>query len=154
MNPWNLYESIVAIDQDTVRVVAFRAALSELGCASGWTKCRPLEAPTTTDPQTDGPLAESWFRLIVEAAPNAMLIVDRQRHITLVNHGTEAMFGYDRDELIGRAVEVRLCFETYRHGQRLVGHHSKREQLGVRPWLLPEPRVELGPAEVIVRRAS
>lgn len=57
-------------------------------------------------------------------------------------------------ERIGRGIEVRLCFESYRHGQHLVGHHSTREQLGVRPWLLPEPRVELGPGEVIVRRAS
>lgn len=57
-------------------------------------------------------------------------------------------------ERIGRGVEVRLCFESYRHGQRLVGYQSTREQLGVRPWLLPDPRVELGPGEVIVRRAS
>jgi hypothetical protein len=57
-------------------------------------------------------------------------------------------------ERMGRGVEVRLCFEIYRHGQRLVGYDSTREQLGVRPWLLPEPRAELGPGEVIVRRAS
>lgn len=57
-------------------------------------------------------------------------------------------------ERAGRAVEVRLCFERYRHGQRLVAHHGMRPQLGVRPWLLPEPRAELGPGEVIVRRAS
>jgi hypothetical protein len=36
------------------------------------------------------PQAESWFRLIVEAAPNAMLIVDRARSIGLVNRGAEA----------------------------------------------------------------
>jgi hypothetical protein len=55
---------------------------------------------------------------------------------------------------MGRGLEVVLRFERYKHGQRLVAHDSGRPQLGVRPWLLPEPRVELGPGEVIVRRAS
>jgi hypothetical protein len=55
---------------------------------------------------------------------------------------------------LGRDVEVTLRFDRYRHGQHLVGHTSSRPQLGVRPWLLPEPHAEVGPGEVIVRRAS
>lgn len=57
-------------------------------------------------------------------------------------------------ERMGCGVEVSLRFERYRHGQQLVGPGSARPQLGVRPWLLPEPHVELGPGDVIVRRAS
>lgn len=55
---------------------------------------------------------------------------------------------------LGRALEVVIRFERYRHGQHLVGQESARPQLGVRPWLLPEPRAEIGPGEVILRRAS
>lgn len=57
-------------------------------------------------------------------------------------------------ERTGRGIEVILRFERYRHGQQLVGPDSARPQLGVRPWLLPEPHVELGPGDVILRRAS
>jgi hypothetical protein len=55
---------------------------------------------------------------------------------------------------VGRAVEVTLRFERYEHGQHLVGHPSSRPQLGVRPWLLPEPHADVGPGEVVLRRAS
>ena len=50
--------------------------------------------------------AEARFRGVVDAAPDAMVIVDPQGHIELVNSQTEAMFGYDRGELLGRPVEV------------------------------------------------
>ncbi len=37
--------------------------------------------------------AEERFRLVVEAAPNAMLMADRNRRITLVNRNTAGLFG-------------------------------------------------------------
>jgi PAS domain S-box-containing protein len=46
------------------------------------------------------------FRLFVEAASNAMLVVDQRRRIELVNRATEQLFGYSRDELIGQPVEM------------------------------------------------
>jgi len=49
--------------------------------------------------------AEERFRLVVEAAPNAILLVDRERRITLVNRKTEQLFGYDRADLVGQPVE-------------------------------------------------
>jgi len=61
--------------------------------------------------------SEAWFQLVVEAAPNAMLMVDGDRRIRLVNRGAEVLFGYDRSELIGRAVEVLLP-------PRLAGPHA------------------------------
>lgn len=46
------------------------------------------------------------FRALLEAAPDAMVIVDGTGTIQLVNAQTESMFGYARAELLGRSVEV------------------------------------------------
>jgi PAS domain S-box-containing protein len=50
--------------------------------------------------------AEERFRLAIEAAPNAMMMVDSAGCIVLVNAQTEKLFGYTRQELIGRPVEI------------------------------------------------
>src|SRR3546814_16850846 len=50
--------------------------------------------------------AEARFRGLVDAAPDAMVIVDPDGLIELVNSQTEAMFGYGRGELVGRPVKV------------------------------------------------
>lgn len=44
--------------------------------------------------------------MIVESAPNAMLMVDANGKIRLVNKRVESLFGYDRQELIGQAIEL------------------------------------------------
>ncbi len=49
---------------------------------------------------------EDRFRLAVEAAPNAMIIVNPQGSIEMVNTRTEAIFGYTRDELLGHQIEI------------------------------------------------
>jgi PAS domain S-box-containing protein len=54
------------------------------------------------------PLAESWLRPILEAAPCAMIVVDRGRRIALITQGAEQLFGYRREELIGREIEVLI----------------------------------------------
>jgi diguanylate cyclase (GGDEF)-like protein/PAS domain S-box-containing protein len=45
------------------------------------------------------------FQLALEAAPAALLIVDRNGMIQLVNRETERLFGYSRDRLIGETIE-------------------------------------------------
>ena len=50
--------------------------------------------------------AEARFRAAVESSPNGMLMIDRQGTIVLVNREIERLFGYERDELIGRAIEM------------------------------------------------
>jgi PAS domain S-box-containing protein len=49
--------------------------------------------------------ADKSFRSLLEAAPDAMLVVDRAGEIVLANLQAEKLFGYGCDELIGRSVE-------------------------------------------------
>jgi PAS domain S-box-containing protein len=50
--------------------------------------------------------AEACFRDVVESAPNGILMVGKDRRISLVNNQIECIFGYDRDELIGQPIDI------------------------------------------------
>jgi PAS domain S-box len=49
-------------------------------------------------------LEEERFRMAVEAAPNAMIMVNQMGNIVLINSEAEAMFGYTKEELIGQSI--------------------------------------------------
>lgn len=56
---------------------------------------------------------EYKFQRLVELAPDAIMTVDAAGRILMVNNQTEHLFGYRRDELIGKSIEVLLP-ERYR----------------------------------------
>jgi PAS domain S-box-containing protein len=58
---------------------------------------------------------EERFRQAVESAPNAMVMVDQDGTIEMVNAQTERVFGYARAELLGQPVEM-LVPERFRGG--------------------------------------
>ncbi|MBT8099409.1 MAG: PAS domain S-box protein [Gammaproteobacteria bacterium] len=51
---------------------------------------------------------EAYFRTLLESAPDAMIIINEKGLISIVNAQTEKMFGYDRDQLLGQAIEILL----------------------------------------------
>jgi len=51
---------------------------------------------------------EKIFQLVVESAPNAIVMVNPEGRIVLVNSQTEKYFGYRRDELLGEPVEILI----------------------------------------------
>ncbi|GHB31627.1 hypothetical protein GCM10010306_025890 [Streptomyces umbrinus] len=68
---------------------------------------------------------------MLEAAPDAMVIVDDMGTIRLVNAQTEALFGYRREELLGQPVELLIPgrFRAH-HVQHRDGYAANRQ---VRP---------------------
>ena len=81
---------------------------------------------------TDRKQAEAMFRGLLEAAPDAMVIVDVDGRIQLVNAQTERLFGYEREELLGRPVEI-LVPQRFRsrHPQSRLAYTSKPRVRGM-----------------------
>jgi len=65
---------------------------------------------------TERKQAQERFRLAVEASPNGIVLVNAEGHIVLANVCVERLFGYQRQELIGQAVELLVP-------ERLRGEH-------------------------------
>lgn len=69
------------------------------------------------------------FRVALDAAPNALLMVDSQGTIVLCNRNTEHVFGYTRDELVGRPIEVLIPPEAAaRHRHHQTGYMTSPTQ--------------------------
>ncbi len=74
-------------------------------------------------------LEEERFRAVVEAAPNAMIMVDKDGKIVLVNSSAEKLFGYSRQELLHKTIEILVP-------QRFRGKHPEH-----RRGFFADPRV-------------
>ena len=78
------------------------------------------------------------FRDLLDAAPDAMIVVNSQGQIVLVNAQTEALFGYPRGELLQQRLEV-LIPQRFRKN-----HHDERDRFFAHPRKRPmESGVEL-----------
>ncbi|WP_447979008.1 PAS domain S-box protein [Candidatus Nitrospira bockiana] len=63
---------------------------------------------TAPTPKPNPKQSEEQFRALLESAPDAMVIVDHEGRIVLVNSRTETLFGYPREELLGQPVEMLI----------------------------------------------
>ncbi|HET9314888.1 MAG TPA: ATP-binding protein, partial [Vicinamibacteria bacterium] len=81
-------------------------------------------------------------RALLEAAPDAMVIVDGQGRIVLVNSQAERLFGYERHELLGQPVELLIPLDVAER------HRAHREHYATQP----RPRTMGAGLELAARR--
>ena len=120
-----LYASIALLSVAVFAVAFHLSARTELGRAP---RARPergadasvperRDVPAAVEPsaarEAEGGLgiadeSDARFRLVVEAAPNAMIMIDAEGAIQLLNSQAERLFGYERAQLLGQSIEVLL----------------------------------------------
>jgi len=72
--------------------------------------------------------SEAKFHSLFEFAPEAIEAVNRDGHITLVNTKTESLFGYTRDELLGRSLlDPAVTQSVLNRMKRLASGHQLDE---------------------------
>ena len=77
------------------------------------------------------PSTESRYKRLLEAAPDAILEIDSSGKIVLINSQVEKLFGYRREELLGKMVEI-LIPERFR-----VRHPAHRSGYCAHPVIRP-----------------
>src|SRR5437764_14819267 len=71
----------------------------------------------TSQDITERSKADQKFKSLLESAPDAIVIVNGEGTIVLVNSQAEKIFGYQREELLGREIEIlvteRFCGKNH-----------------------------------------
>jgi PAS domain S-box-containing protein len=80
--------------------------------------------------------SEARFRSLIESAPDSIVIVNDEGTITLVNSRTEELFGYTRDELLEKPLEI------------LIPGLLREKHLSFRDEFMKHPRTEGMASEV------
>src|SRR5262245_1955832 len=96
------------------------AALATDATAEAPRAAAAAHAPVPAAPPPAAPLAADALSGLIEAVPDALVIVDKAGRITLANAQAERLFGYRREELLGQPIEL-LVPERFRErhvGQR------------------------------------
>lgn len=85
---------------------------------------------------TDRKKADQKFKDLLESAPDAMVIVNREGRMVLVNSQAVHLFGWSREELLGQMIEI-IVPERFRrkHPEHRAGFFSQPRARAMGAWL-------------------
>lgn len=80
-------------------------------------------------PLTAGGAPDDFFRNLLDAAPDAMIIVGADGRIVIVNAEAEKMFGLTREQMLGQPIETLLPRRFRERHQQHRGNYAREPRL-------------------------